>query len=63
MTYLSFVALGILVQFVGWLLINFAQGYLRASIVAPVLLVQPVLTALLAANVAYAMLGLLALTR
>jgi len=47
-TYLSFIALGILVQFLGWLLINFAQGYLRASIVAPVLLVQPVLTALLA---------------
>ena len=47
-TYLVFVALGILVQFMGWLLINFAQGYLRASIVAPVLLGQPVLTALLA---------------
>ncbi len=47
-TYLSFIALGILVQFLGWLLINFAQGYLRASIIAPVLLVQPVLTALLA---------------
>jgi len=47
-TYLAFVALGILVQFLGWFLINFAQGYLRASIVAPVLLVQPVLTALLA---------------
>ena len=47
-TYLSFVALGILVQFLGWLLINFAQGYLRASVVAPVLLGQPVLTALLA---------------
>jgi len=47
-TYLSFLALGILVQFMGWFLINFAQGYLRASIVAPVLLGQPVLTALLA---------------
>lgn len=47
-TYLAFVALGILVQFLGWFLINFAQGYLRASIVAPVLLVQPVLTAILA---------------
>jgi drug/metabolite transporter (DMT)-like permease len=47
-TYMAFVALGILVQFTAWFLINFAQGYLRASIVAPVLLGQPVLTALLA---------------
>lgn len=48
MTYLSFLALGIVVQFLGWLLINYSQGYLRASLVAPVLLGQPVLTALLA---------------
>jgi drug/metabolite transporter (DMT)-like permease len=47
-TYLSFLALGGLVQFAGWLLINFAQGYIRASVVSPVLLGQPVLTALLA---------------
>lgn len=47
-TYLSFLALGVAVQFLGWLLINFSQGYLRASVVAPVLLLQPVLTALLA---------------
>lgn len=47
-TYLSFLALGIVVQFLGWLLINYSQGYLRASLVAPVLLGQPVLTALLA---------------
>jgi drug/metabolite transporter (DMT)-like permease len=47
-TYLSFIALGILIQFLGWLLINFAQGYLRASVVAPALLGQPVITALLA---------------
>jgi drug/metabolite transporter (DMT)-like permease len=47
-TYLSFFALGVIVQFLGWLLINYAQGYLRASLVAPVLLGQPVLTALLA---------------
>jgi drug/metabolite transporter (DMT)-like permease len=47
-TWLTFIALGLLVQFLGWLLINFAQGYLRASVVAPVLLGQPVLTALLA---------------
>lgn len=47
-TYLSFLALGILVQFLGWLVINYAQGYIRASVVAPILLGQPVLTALLA---------------
>ena len=47
-TYIAFIALGLLVQFLGWLLIHFSQGYLRASIVAPVLLAQPVLTALLA---------------
>jgi drug/metabolite transporter (DMT)-like permease len=47
-TYLSFLALGILVQFGGWFLINYAQGYIRASVVAPTLLGQPVLTALLA---------------
>jgi len=47
-TYLSFIALGIVVQFLGWLFINYAQGYIRASVVAPTLLGQPVLTALLA---------------
>ena len=47
-TYLAFLALGIVVQFLGWFLINYSQGYLRASLVAPVLLIQPVLTALLA---------------
>lgn len=47
-TYLSFLALGIVVQFLGWLLVNYSQGYLRASLVAPALLGQPALTALLA---------------
>lgn len=47
-TYLSFLALGVIVQFLGWFLINYSQGYLRADLVAPVLLGQPVLTALLA---------------
>lgn len=47
-TYLSFLALGVLVQFIGWLLINYAQGHIRASVVAPTLLGQPVLTAVLA---------------
>jgi len=47
-TYLNFVALGLIVQGVGWLAINYAQGYLPASLVAPTLLSQPVLTAILA---------------
>ncbi len=47
-TYLYFLALGVLVQGGGWMLINYAQGYLPASLVAPTLLVQPVLTAILA---------------
>ena len=47
-TYLSFFALGGIVQFLGWLLINYAQGHIRASVVAPTLLGQPVVTAVLA---------------
>lgn len=46
--YLSFVVMGLAVQIGGWLVINFAQGYLPASIVAPTLLLQPVVTALFA---------------
>ena len=48
-TWLSFLALGAIVQFLGWLLINYAQGHMRASTVAPTLLGQPVITAVLAA--------------
>ncbi len=44
----AFVGLGVVVQGVGWLLITFTQGYLPASVVAPTLLIQPVLTAFLA---------------
>lgn len=47
-TYWAFIGLGVIVQGGGWLLITFAQGYLPASLVAPTLLVQPVLTAFLA---------------
>jgi len=47
-TYLTFLALGLLVQVFGWLVINFAQGYLPATLVAPTLLGQPLVTALLA---------------
>jgi drug/metabolite transporter (DMT)-like permease len=47
-TYLNFLALGTVVQVAGWLAINYVQGYLPASIVAPTLLGQPVVTAVLA---------------
>lgn len=47
-TYLNFLALGALVQGGGWMLINYAQGYLPASLVSPALLLQPVLTAIIA---------------
>lgn len=47
-TYLSFFGLGVIAQVLGWLTINYAQGYLPASIVAPTLLGQPVVTAFLA---------------
>ena len=43
-TYIIFILVGVLVQVIGWLLINYAQGILPASIVAPTLLGQPVLT-------------------
>jgi drug/metabolite transporter (DMT)-like permease len=47
-TILSFLASGVFVQVLGWLALNYAQGYLPASIVAPTLLIQPVLTAIFA---------------
>ena len=47
-SYLNFLALGVVVQVFGWLAINYSQGYLPASIVAPTMLAQPVVTALLA---------------
>jgi len=47
-TYLNFLALGTVVQVAGWLAVNYVQGYLPASIVAPTLLGQPVVTAVLA---------------
>ncbi len=48
LTYLSFLGLGLIAQVLGWLTINYAQGYLPASIVAPTLLGQPVVTAIFA---------------
>jgi len=47
-TYLIFLTVGVVVQAVGWMVINYAQGYLPASVVAPTLLGQPVVTALFA---------------
>lgn len=47
-TYLAFLAMGVVIQVVGWWLISFAQGWLPASVVSPTLLGQPVLTGLIA---------------
>ncbi len=47
-TWLSFLGLGIGVQVLGWLAVNYAQGHLPATLVAPTLLLQPVVTALVA---------------
>lgn len=46
-TYLSLIAMGIISQAGGWLLINYALGHLPASTAVVVLLAQPVLTGLL----------------
>jgi drug/metabolite transporter (DMT)-like permease len=47
-TYLNFLALALIPQILGHFSINYSLGYLPASIVAPTLLGQPVVTALLA---------------
>lgn len=47
-TYWNFLALALLVQAGGQLAINFALGYLPASIVSPTMLAQPILTAIFA---------------
>jgi len=47
-TYLNFLAQGLLVQACGQLAMNYALGYLPASLVSPTMLGQPVVTALLA---------------
>ncbi len=48
LTYLNFLALGLVTQIFGHFSINYALGYLPASVVAPTLLGQPVVTAILA---------------
>jgi drug/metabolite transporter (DMT)-like permease len=47
-TYLNFLAMGLFVQGGGYLAINYALGHLPATLVAPILLGQPVVTAILA---------------
>lgn len=47
-TWIAFLLTGIFVQVVGWLAINYAQGYLPAALVSPTLLGQPVVTAIFA---------------
>ncbi len=47
-TYLNFLALGLVTQALGYMVVNYALGYLPASLVSPTLLGQPVVTAILA---------------
>lgn len=47
-TYVYLVMLGLFVQGGGWMLLNYAQGHLPASMVSPTLLSQPILTAIIA---------------
>ena len=47
-SYLMFFCIGIGVQVLGWLCVSYAQGYIQATIIAPTLLGQPVITAILA---------------
>lgn len=47
-TFLNFIAMGVISQAIGYLSINYALGYLPASIVSPTMLGQPVMTAILA---------------
>jgi drug/metabolite transporter (DMT)-like permease len=47
-TYLNFLGLGLVTQALGYLAINYALGHLPASLVAPTMLGQPLVTALLA---------------
>ncbi len=48
MTYVNLVAIALVTQVGAYLAVNYALGHLPASIVSPTLLMQPVLTALLA---------------
>jgi drug/metabolite transporter (DMT)-like permease len=48
MTWLLFIVMGIVVQVLGWMSINYAQGHIPAAIVSPTMLAQPLITAILA---------------
>lgn len=47
-TWILWVVMGVVVQAGGWFFINYAQGFIRASIVSPSLLGQPVIAAIIA---------------
>ena len=46
-TWMALLGLGLIPQFLGWLVINYAMGYLPAARVSVILLGQPVITAIL----------------
>jgi drug/metabolite transporter (DMT)-like permease len=46
-TWLAFIASGLICHLVGWLSINYALGFIPASIVSPTLLIQPILTSII----------------
>ena len=46
--WIVFIIMGVLIQAGAWFLINFAQGFLPASLVAPTLLAQPVFAGVIA---------------
>jgi len=48
-SWLNFLACGLVVQVLGWWMVNYAQGHLPASLVSPTLLGQPLITGFLAA--------------
>ncbi len=47
-TYINVTVLALITQVVGWLALNYALGHIPASLVAPTLLGQPVITAVIA---------------
>jgi drug/metabolite transporter (DMT)-like permease len=48
LTWLLFLVMGIVVQVLGWMSINYAQGHIPAAIISPTMLAQPLITAVLA---------------
>jgi drug/metabolite transporter (DMT)-like permease len=60
-TYYNLIALALIVQVGGWFAINYALGHLPASLVSPTLLLQPVITAIIAVPLLNQPLGLIQL--